>query len=127
MRPVDSLHSQNLVVAQGLSGRAAIPAAVWDVPVGRDDVERVVDKVVLQDAVVGRAGCQRGGGVDLRGHRDPEHHIYIGKEGIQNNEPLAEITKSTVGPKEARVHCLISSHPPSRSSQQAGNVAANVL
>lgn len=59
------LHSQDLIVAQGLSGRAAIPAAVWDVSVGRDDVERVVDEVVLQDAVVGCAGGQRGGGVDL--------------------------------------------------------------
>lgn len=59
------LHSQDLIVAQGLSGRAAIPAAVWDVSVGRDDVERVVDEVVLQDAVVGCAGGQGGGGVDL--------------------------------------------------------------
>lgn len=58
-------HSQDLIVAQGLSGRAAIPAAVWDVPVGRDDVESVVDEVVLQDAVVGGAGGQRGRGIDL--------------------------------------------------------------
>lgn len=49
-----------MIVAQGLSGRTAIPAAVGDVPVGRDDVEGVVDEVVLQDAVVGRAGGQRG-------------------------------------------------------------------
>lgn len=75
MKPVTTvacqLHSQDLVVAQGLSGRAAIPAAVWDVSVGRDDVERVVDEVVLQDTVVGCAGGQRGGGVDLpqRGRR----------------------------------------------------------
>lgn len=62
-------HSQDLVVAQSLSGRTAVPAAVWDVPVGRDDVERVVDEVVLEDAVVGRAGGQRGGGVDLTGTR----------------------------------------------------------
>lgn len=59
-------HSQDLIVAHGLSGRAAVPAAVWDVPIGRDDVEGVVDEVVLQDAVVGRAGGQRGRGVDLR-------------------------------------------------------------
>lgn len=58
-------HSQDLIVAQGLSGRTAIPAAVWDVPVGCDDVESVVDEVVLQDAVVGCAGGQRGRGVDL--------------------------------------------------------------
>lgn len=58
-------HSQDLIVAQGLSRRAAIPAAVWDVPVGCDDVESVVDEVVLQDAVVGCAGGQRGRGVDL--------------------------------------------------------------
>lgn len=56
---------QDLIVAQGLSGRAAIPAAVWYFPIGRDDVEGVVDEVVLQDAVVGRAGGQRGRGVDL--------------------------------------------------------------
>lgn len=54
-----------MIVAHGLSGRAAIPAAVWDVPVGRDDVEGVVDEVVLQDAVVGCAGGQRGRGIDL--------------------------------------------------------------
>lgn len=58
-----------MVVAQGLPGRAAIPAAVRDVSVGRDDVERVVDEVVLQDAVVGRAGGQGGRGVDLRRRR----------------------------------------------------------
>lgn len=56
---------QDLIVAQGLSGRAAIPATVWYLPVGRDDIEGVVDEVVLQDAVVGRAGGQRGRGVDL--------------------------------------------------------------
>lgn len=54
-----------MIVAQGLSGRAAIPAAVWYFPIGRDDVEGVVDEVVLQDAVVGRAGGQRRRGVDL--------------------------------------------------------------
>lgn len=59
-------HSQDLIVAQGLSGRTSIPAAVWDVPIGCDDVEGVVDEVVLQDAVVGCAGGQRGRGIDLR-------------------------------------------------------------
>lgn len=58
-------HSQDLVVPQGLSGRTAIPAAVWDLPVGRDDVERVVDEVVFQNAVVGCAGGQRRRGVNL--------------------------------------------------------------
>lgn len=75
------IHSQNLVVAQGLSGWAAVPAAVWDVPVGCDDVERVVDKVVLQDAVVGRAGCQRWGGIDLRSTEIQKQDIYIRKRG----------------------------------------------
>lgn len=56
---------QDLIVAQGLSGRAAIPAAVWYFPIGRDNVEGVVDEVVLQDSVVGCAGGQRGRGVDL--------------------------------------------------------------
>lgn len=56
---------QDYIVAQGLSGRAAIPAAVWDLPVGSDDVEGVVDEVVLQDTVIGCAGRQRGGGIDL--------------------------------------------------------------
>lgn len=60
------VYSQDLIVAQGLSGRAAIPAAVWDVPIGRDDVEGVVDEVVLEDAVVCCAGSQRGRGVHLR-------------------------------------------------------------
>lgn len=63
---VSQLHSQDLIVAQGLSRRAAIPAAVWDVSVGRDDVERVVDEVVLQDAVVGCAGGQGRRGIDLK-------------------------------------------------------------
>lgn len=53
-------NSQDLIVAQGLPGRAAIPAAVWDFPVGSDNVEGVVDEVVLQDAVIGCAGGQRG-------------------------------------------------------------------
>lgn len=55
-----------MIVSHGFSGRAAIPAAVWDVSVGGDDVEGVVDEVVLEDAVVRRAGGQRGRGVDLR-------------------------------------------------------------
>lgn len=63
---MSQLHSQDLIVAQGLSGRAAIPAAVWDFSVGHDDVERVVDEVVLQDAVVGCAGGQGRRGVDLK-------------------------------------------------------------
>lgn len=54
-----------MIVAKGLSGRAAIPAAVWDLAVGSDDVEGVVDEVVLQNTVIGCAGGQRGGGVDL--------------------------------------------------------------
>lgn len=66
-----------MIVAQGLSGRAAVPAAVWDVPVGRDDVEGVVDEVVLQDAVVGRAGGQRGRGVDLKRDTDKDGGISI--------------------------------------------------
>lgn len=64
-----------MIVAQGLSGRAAIPAAVGDVSVGRDNVERVVDEVVLQDAVVGRAGRQGGRGVDLRRRKDEKSKI----------------------------------------------------
>lgn len=58
-------HSQDLVVAQSLSGRTAIPAAVWDFPVGCNNVESVVDEVVLQDAVIGCAGCQRRRCIDL--------------------------------------------------------------
>lgn len=54
-----------MIVAQSLSGWAAIPAAVWDVPVGRDDVEGVIDEVVFEDPVIGCAGGQRGGGIDL--------------------------------------------------------------
>ena len=58
-----------MVVPQGLSGRGAAPATVSsDVTIGRHDVERVIDQVVLQDAVVGRAGGQRGGGVNLHTH-----------------------------------------------------------
>lgn len=59
-------HSQDLIVAQGLSGWTAIPAAVWDVPVGRDNVESVIDEVVLQNAVIGCAGGQRGRGINLK-------------------------------------------------------------
>lgn len=59
-------HSQDLIVAHGLSGWTAIPAAVWDVPVGRDNVESVIDEVVLQDAVIGCAGGQRGRGINLK-------------------------------------------------------------
>ena len=55
-----------MIVAQGLTGRAAIPAAVWDFPIGRYNIEGVVDEVVLQDAVVGCAGGQRRRGIDLR-------------------------------------------------------------
>lgn len=55
-----------MVVPQGFSGWTAIPAAVWDLPVGRDDVEGVVDEVVFQYPVVGCAGGQRWGGVNLR-------------------------------------------------------------
>lgn len=59
-------HSQDLIVAQGLSGWTAIPAAVWDVAVGGDNVEGVIDEVVLQDAVVGCAGGQRGRSINLK-------------------------------------------------------------
>lgn len=59
-------HSQDLVVAQGLSGWAAVPAAVGNVPVGCDDVESVIDQIVLQDPVVGCAGGERRRSVDLR-------------------------------------------------------------
>lgn len=70
-------HSQDLVVAQGLSGWAAIPAAVRDVPIGRDDIEGVVDEVVLEDAVVGRAGGQRGRGIDLRGTETQSDILHL--------------------------------------------------
>lgn len=60
-------HSQDLIVAQGFSGWSAIPTAVWDVPVGSDNVKSIIDEVVLQDAVVGCAGGQRGRGINLMG------------------------------------------------------------
>lgn len=68
-----------MIVAQSLAGRAAIPAAVWDVPVGCDDVQGVVDEVVLQDAVVGCAGSQRGGGIDLRVTHTKKYHLHINR------------------------------------------------
>lgn len=75
---------QDLIVAQGLSGRAAIPAAVWYFPIGRDDVEGVVDEVVLQDAVVGRAGGQRGRGVDLERKAVREKDKVVDKNRAAN-------------------------------------------
>lgn len=89
------LHSQDLIVAQGLSGRAAIPAAVGDVSVGRDDVERVVDEVVLQDAVVGRAGRQGGRGVDLR-QRNRSKKMRRAKEGRFTSSDPTDWVFSTV-------------------------------
>lgn len=53
-------------MSQSLFGQAAVPAAVGDLSVGRDDVQRVVDQVVLQDAVVGRAGGERRRRVHLK-------------------------------------------------------------
>ena len=64
-----------MIVSQGLSGWTAIPAAVWDVSVWCDDVEGVVDEVVLQDAVVGRAGGQRWRGIDLRITKSITFHV----------------------------------------------------
>lgn len=46
-------------MSQSLFGQTAVPAAVWDLRVRRDDVQRVVDQIVLQDAVVSRAGGER--------------------------------------------------------------------
>lgn len=76
-------HSQDLIVAQGLSGWTAIPAAIWDVPVGRDNVEGVINKVVLQDAVVGCAGGQRGRGINLKStHIQKMVFTYEDPDGI---------------------------------------------
>ncbi len=71
-----------MIVSHGLSGRAAIPAAVWDVPVGRDDVESVVDEVVLQYAVVGCAGGQRGRGIDLSMTRTKKVTFTFKERGV---------------------------------------------
>lgn len=68
-----------MIVAQGLSRRTPIPAAVWNIPIGCYDVEGVIDEVVLKDAVIGCAGCQRGRGVDLRiTPRKPHLHLKGG-------------------------------------------------
>lgn len=92
-------HSQDLIVAQGLSGRATTPAAVWDFPVWRDDVESVVDEVVLQNAVIGCAGGQRRRGIDLS-RAQKKMDIYLKRRTQQ-----IQTGKST----------------PERSSYQAGN------
>lgn len=70
-----------MVVAQGLSGWAAVPAAIGNVSIGRDNVESVVDEAVLQDTVVGRAGGQRGRGIDLNVARE-------GKRALTNEEDI---------------------------------------
>lgn len=53
-----NFYSQDLIVPKCLSRWTTIPAAVWDVPIGSDNVESVINEVVFQDAVIGCAGGQ---------------------------------------------------------------------
>ena len=62
----DKCHSQDLVVPQCLLGRASVPSAVWNLSIGCDDIERVVDQVVLEDAIIGCAGRERRRGINLK-------------------------------------------------------------
>lgn len=74
-------YSQHFIVSQSLFRQAAVPAAFWDFAVGRDDVQRVVDEVVLQDPVVGCAGGQRRRRVHLKQTRSELTVLSCGPSG----------------------------------------------
>lgn len=59
-------HLQDLIVAKHFLRGRLVPLAVWNLAVRDRNVEGVVNQVVLKDSIVGGAGGERWGRVNLQ-------------------------------------------------------------
>lgn len=57
---------QDLIVAKHFLRGRLVPFAVWNLTVGDRNVEGVINQVVLKDSIIGGAGGQRWGCVNLQ-------------------------------------------------------------
>lgn len=76
-------------MAQDFLWGGLVPFAVWNFAVRDRDVEGVVDQVVFKDPIVGGAGGERRGRVNLREERHRVLHLHrllLGPESARCRE-----------------------------------------
>lgn len=74
--PSHSSNLQNFIIAKHFLGWRLVPLAVWNLTIRHSNVEGVIDQVILEDSVVGRAGGKRWGRINLK----RQHNVTLTRD-----------------------------------------------